>query len=115
MFYHNKCQKEVFATGFANIYFQVGVTDKGIKIIVGDIFESQEPEISFSCVHCREENLPLSEINSICSHTRKFLPITELYKITNVGGFYCKEAIDELFPDRRRLTLQNLLRKIDNE
>lgn len=112
MFYHKECKSPVLITNLAEAVFRFGLSDRGIKITVGNLIETKE-HASFYCTQCKKD-INKEDLLGLCNHTRQLVEIEELYKIYGVGGIYTKESLIALgLEDKKRLLVKNLIEKVD--
>ncbi len=76
------------------------------------INKDNEPE--YYCSSCNKK-VDVDSLNCICQMCGHSHSLSDLYKVSDVGGIYCKKCSEEYFPDKRRYILSKIMSKFANE
>lgn len=89
----------------------IGIRPDGIKpssIIMQNTEKVVEPQ--FYCVSC-EHPIPLQEIVCKCQMCGNDFSLDGVYKISEVGGIYCKSCSETYYKDFRKYVMSKIISK----
>lgn len=115
MLYHNcKNHGEVYLDMRDKVLLlarHFAIRPDGIKpsnAIVYNVENLVKPE--FYCISCGNK-IEAEEILVKCQMCGENFALEKIYKVSEVGGFYCKEHCEEYFPGKRKWNLSSIFSK----